>query len=79
MFLSSKKETEYRDRVIAYKHLFSSEKGRVVLFDLMNKYHILNPHSGEPFDEGQRSVVLEMMRLANINLTELDKMLQGDV
>lgn len=79
MIFKSKKENEYRDLIIAYKQVFGSEFGKRILMDLMNKFHILNSHKGEPYQEGQRSVVLEVMRLSNINLEHLDKMLKGDL
>jgi hypothetical protein len=79
MFFKAKVEHEQRDRIIAFKHTFSTEMGRKVLFELMNRFHVLNEHSGDPFAEGQRSVVLFILRQSNINLDEFDKILRGEL
>lgn len=76
---AGKKDSSVRDRVIAYKHAFSSEMGRKVLFDLMNQFHILNAHKGDAYAEGQRSVVLHILHQSKINLEHLDKLLEGDI
>jgi hypothetical protein len=68
-----KKAQEQRDRIIAYKRVFGSPEGKQVLFDLMNRYHIINSHKGDVFAEGQRSVVLGIMHQCNINLAEFDR------
>lgn len=73
------KQSSARDRVIAYKAAFSSEQGRKVLLDMMNKFHVLNSHEGDAFAEGQRSVVLHILHQSKINLAEFDKMLEGDI
>lgn len=78
MFLRRKESSEQRDRIIAYKNVFSSPNGKTVLFDLMNRFHILNAHSGDAFKEGQRSVVLAIMSQCNINLEDFDKILKGE-
>jgi len=68
-----------RSRIIAYKNIFASEMGRKVLFDLMNKFHILNAHDGNALSEGQRSVVLHILHQSKINLADFDKLLAGDI
>lgn len=68
-----------RQKIISYKKFFGTDEGREVLFDLMNRYHILNGHGGDMHKEGQRSVVLEIMRLANIDLAQFDKLLKGEI
>lgn len=73
-----KKSPTTRNLVISYKQAFGTEPGKEVLFDLMNKYHVLNAHGGDAFKEGQRSVVLEIMRFASIDLNQLDKMMKGE-
>jgi hypothetical protein len=74
-----KQESDVRDRVIAYKNTFGSEMGKKVLFDLMNRYHILNDHGGDMHAEGQRAVVLHILKQCNINIEELDKLLKGEL
>lgn len=73
-------DTEYRDLMIAYKKVFGSPDGKKVLYDLMNKYHVLNTHQGmnSEFSEGQRSVVLDIMKYHGISIEQLDAMLKGD-
>ena len=71
----SKKEISQRDMIVFYKNTFNSQAGKHVLFDLMNKYHILGTHRGDVFKEGQRSVVLTIMKSAKIDLAEFDKLL----
>lgn len=82
MLLNRKKSKDRveadRQRVISYKKFFSSPEGKDVLFDLMNKFHILNTHNGNVFSEGQRSVVLHMMAQANIDLVQYDKIIKGE-
>ena len=73
-----KNETEQRDILIAYKSTFSSPHGKQVLFDLLSRYHVLNEHDGDPLKEGQRSVVLHILRQLHVNLEEFDKMLKGE-
>lgn len=73
-----KKVTSIRDRVIAYKQVFGTPQGRIVLFDLMNRYHVLNHHSGDALKEGQRSVVLDVMKKVNISIEKLDELLKGE-
>ncbi len=70
---------EQRDLVIAYKNTFATEMGKKVLFDLMDRFHILNGHKGDPHSEGQRAVVLYLLRQQHIKLEEFDKLLEGDL
>ena len=73
-----KKAQEQRDKIISYKRVFDSPEGKQVLFDLMNKFHILNSHGGDTIQEGQRSVVLWIMQQCNINLAEFDRLMKGE-
>lgn len=79
--LFKKKDDSFRDLIIAYKRVFATPDGKVVLYDLMSRYHVLNPHDGDPMKEGERKVVLGILRNCNISITELDEMLkpQGDI
>ena len=73
-----KRAQEQRDLVISYKKTFSSPEGKAVLFDLMNRFHVLNPHQGSEYSEGQRSTVLHVMNRVGVNIEQLDQMLKGD-
>lgn len=68
----------HRDLIIAYKKTFSSPHGKEVLFDLMNRYHVLNSHKGDVLAEGARSVVLGILGNCKISLVEFDQMLKGE-
>ena len=53
------------DRAQAYKHIFATDEGQIVLADLMNSFHVQNTTMPEDanankliYSEGQRSVVL---------------------
>lgn len=76
--MKTKGDSSVKDRVVAYKHAFSTEQGKIVRNDLMNKFHVLNSHKGDPFAEGQRSVVLFILQQMHVNLEELDNILNGD-
>lgn len=87
MLLSRKrladKAEQDRQRAVNYKRFFGSPEGRDVLFDLMNRYHILNPSPGKDAHElavaeGQRRVVLYILSQANVDLVQLDKILKGE-
>lgn len=71
-------EQVLRDLVIQYKRVFGTEEGKAVLMDLMNRFHILNTHSGDALKEGQRSVVLHILSQTSVNLAALDQMLKGE-
>lgn len=77
--LLTQKAKEQRARVLAYKRTFHGDDGKTVLFDLMNKFHILNPHSGDGFAEGQRTVVLHILKQLNISMEQFDKLLSGEL
>lgn len=82
MMFGKRKEAEVesvqRQRIITFKRVFGSPEGKEVLFELMNRFHILSSHGGDPLKEGQRSVVLEILSLANMNLAQFDQMLKGE-
>jgi hypothetical protein len=72
------KRTEMRDRIIQFKRVFGSPDGKSVMYYLMDRYYVLQDHKGDPFKEGQRSVVVEILKLCNISLQQLDEMLKGE-
>lgn len=71
------KTKEQRERIILFKRVFGSHEGREVLCELMDKYHVIRPHDGDAYKEGQRSVVLEIMKRANMDMAAFDKLLKG--
>ena len=81
-FLSRKKPADQqeasRQLLISYKKFFGSAEGKDVLFDLMNRFHILNSHGGEALKEGERSVVLYILNRANVDLVQYDKIIRGE-
>lgn len=83
MFLRSKRSDDKveadRQRVVAYKKVFGSPEGREVLFDILNRYHVLNSHGGDPFKEGQRTVALHILSQCSIDLVQFEKILKGEL
>lgn len=57
-----------KERIQAYKQVFKSQQGEIILHDLMKSFSILKPVNVEnaqkaAYQEGQRSVVLAIMAL----------------
>jgi hypothetical protein len=73
------RRAEQRDLIIAYKQVFSTEQGRTVLFDLMNRNFILDSTNGEPLKEGRRAVVLDILKQVNLSLEQFDQLLKGEL
>jgi hypothetical protein len=72
---SSKK---MRSRVLDYQRTFSTESGKRVLHDLMVECHVLgSSFSKDPslmaFKEGEKNVMLRIMKLLNININEIEE------
>lgn len=76
---SAEKIEADRQLMIAFKSTFSTDHGRAVLRNIMEKYFVLAPHNGDPYKEGQRSVVLDIMFRANVNMAEFEKLLRGEI
>jgi hypothetical protein len=76
--MTEKKEKSQRARIISFKRTFGSQEGKEVLYELMNRYHILNDHGGDAFKEGQRSVVLHILTKCRINMAQFDEMMKGE-
>lgn len=74
------KRQKKADLIRAYRNVFSGEEGKLVLHDLMKTFHVLhstmdaNPHE-LAYREGERSVVLRILRTINTDPSELEKML----
>lgn len=72
------KRGKIRDRAVAYKHLFGTEFGDQVLYDLMEYCHMLKPTSNDK-DEGKREVILYILYNLNIDIALLDKKIKQKV
>lgn len=70
------------DTLLAYRRLFDSPEGKVVLYDLMKSCHVLQTvhTSGDPYEtaykEGERSVVLRILRTLRTNPEAIIKMME---
>lgn len=74
-----RKQREQRERILTFKKVFGGPDGKEILYDLMNRYHLLNSHKGDAYSEGQRSVVLYILSQTNINMEAFDKLLKGEI
>ena len=76
------KRNERAERIRAYKRVFDSEDGKKVLQDLMKSCHVFtstmdaNPNE-TAYKEGERSVVLRIMRTLKIDPSEIEKFTGG--
>jgi len=67
--------------VQAYRSIFNSDQGKEVLHDLCKSCHIFhstmdqNPHE-MAYKEGERSVVLRILRTLEIDPFELDRLIK---
>lgn len=71
-----------RQKVITFKKVFASPEGKEVLFDLMNRYFVLeNIPEGDRAIRclGQNDVVKYIIKMSNIDLVEFDKLLKGEI
>lgn len=71
-----KNEDKIIAQVIDYKDTFSTEKGKRVLWDMIQASGMLKPHySGDPnevvFREGARSIVVRILNLLGTNPAKL--------
>lgn len=71
-------QTIQRNRILLYKRMFGSKDGREVLTDLMSEFHTITEHDGSQRQEGQRSVVLYIMRQTGMNIQEFDRLWRGE-
>ena len=65
-----KKEQKFVDNINAYKAVFDSEDGKTVLYDLIRHNYVLST-AETPVEEGQRRVVIEILRKLNSNPKKL--------
>jgi hypothetical protein len=73
---SEKQEKELRKLQSAYKDIFEGTAGKLVLKDLKNLCHVnrttyVSNSDDTVFNEGQRSVFLHIITMANIDVDKL--------
>lgn len=78
IFSKGKRENEFREKCITYKRVFGSPEGKKVLYDLMDRNHVVATHKGDIFQEGRRAAILEIMYFCNISVKQLDEMMKGE-
>ena len=67
--------------VQAYKTVFRSEEGKIVLRDLLTKFHVLSSSMATghvEFAEGERNVALYILDKLNTSVEDIDR-LYGDI
>lgn len=74
------KRQERAERIRAYKRVFESDDGKLVLSDLIKVCHVFNTvMDANPvemaYKEGERSVVLRILRTLKTNPAEMEKIL----
>lgn len=75
-------ETKRAEKIRKYRELFNSDSGKEILHDLAKSCHVYastfdqNPQE-MAYREGERSVVLRILRTINIDPLELDKLMRG--
>jgi len=81
----SKQKSSQRivDLTRAYQSVFSSDEGKLVLFDLMEKGYFLAPtfekemHGAER-NEGKRELVLFILRQCNMNMSNVMELIKEE-
>ncbi len=73
-----------KQRKLDYGMTFKSLHGQNVLADLANRYNMFAGHTiGDPilmaFQEGQRSVVLDIIEIASTNFTERKRQIMEEL
>ena len=80
----AKKDSKEVSLIKSYKNVFSTESGKKVMFDLMERFGMLhapyNPESNKVlYTEGQRSVVLHIMSMKDTDPKALELLMQEAV
>lgn len=78
------KRNERAERIRSYKRVFESDDGKVVLHDLMRSCHIFNSTmdanpTEHAYREGERSVVLRILKTINIDPSKLEEAMKGNL
>jgi hypothetical protein len=79
MFFWQKRD---KDRVVrAYREVFNSEAGQIVLEDMVKTFHVLNSTYADNqnetyYREGERSVVIRILKTINVDPFKLQEMIK---
>lgn len=73
------REQVQRDRIIRFKKVFGTPEGKEVLFDILDRCHVLDTQELSPFEQGKRSIGLRIVTDLNINLADFDRLLKGEI
>ena len=78
---TKKQEKENLELVLAYRHVFATEMGKVVLADLIKRYDMRPSFSDNAlrmaFNEGERNVVLVILKALNIDEQQLQQRIKN--
>lgn len=71
-----KKEQQEINKIDCYKVIFNGEKGKIVLRDLLRNCGFFTgtfnaDHAHMAFEEGRRSVIMDILRILQIDVNEL--------
>lgn len=75
------KESKKAQLIRAYREVFSTDAGKLVLHDLAKSCHVyhstMNPNPHEmAYNEGERSVIIRILRTIEIDPFELDRLIK---
>ena len=70
-----------RETTLAYKRVFESQDGKLILKDLMKCCNFLNSSVGRDanetfFNEGARSILLRILKTTSMSLDDIEKYVQ---
>jgi len=70
-----------KNKIDRYKRVFSSEDGSLILSDLMREFHFYSTTAGSTpeeiyFNEGQRSVIISLLEMVNVDTDKYSKHIQ---
>ena len=76
------KDLDTRDQLkqksIMYHQVFGTLSGKQVLYDLMDGSLVLSSKELSAFEQGRRSVVLDILHLINVKPEQFNKILEGE-
>ena len=76
---AAKRAADARSTLNAYRRLFSTEDGKIVLKDLMKCCFFFTPTIGQDstetfFNEGQRAVILRLLQTSKMNQQQIQQL-----
>lgn len=81
--VDSPREVSQADVVLAYKQVFSTQEGSIVLHDLLRRFGFTRRTTFDPeparhaFNEGQRVVLVHMGRMIDADTAEVEELRKG--